>query len=79
MTSYAADIRPLFSDLDVQGMSRAFDLRSYDACKAHAQAMYDRVRGIGNLMPPLPPRGDGPWSQERIDLFGKWVAEGCPP
>src|ERR1700761_9156753 len=36
MTSYAADIRPMFSDLDVQGMSRAFDLRSYDACKAHA-------------------------------------------
>jgi hypothetical protein len=30
-------------------------------------------------MPPPPPRGEGPWPQFRIDLFAKWVANGCPP
>jgi hypothetical protein len=80
MTSYATDIRPLFTDKDVEGMSWDFDLRSYDDCKGNAQSMYDRLRGIGGaIMPPPPPRGDGPWPQKQIDLFGKWVAEGCPP
>jgi hypothetical protein len=80
MTSYAADILPLFTDLDVKGMSWDFNLRSYDDVKAHAAAIGERIRGIGgSVMPPAPPRGDGPWPQERIELFGKWVAEGCPP
>jgi hypothetical protein len=30
-------------------------------------------------MPPPPPNGDGPWSQEKIDLFEAWVKEGCQP
>lgn len=80
MTSYATDIYPLFTDRDVQGMSWDFDLRSYDDVKANADAIFDRIRGIGGaVMPPPPPRGDGPWPQARIDLFGKWRAEGCPP
>jgi hypothetical protein len=80
MTSYAADIRPLFTERDIQGMSRAFDLASYDQVKAHAVAINDRIRGLGGaVMPPLPPKGDGPWSQAYIDLFGEWLAEGCPP
>jgi len=80
MTSYAADIRPLFTDRDIQGMSRAFDLADYDQVRAHAAAINDRIRGVGGaLMPPVPPRGEGPWPQTHIDLFGKWVAEGCPP
>ena len=80
MTSYATDIYPLFTDRDVQGMRWDFDLRSYADVKAHAAAIHDRIRGIGGaVMPPPPPRGDGPWPQSRIDLFGAWVAEGCPP
>jgi hypothetical protein len=79
MTSFAVDIRPLFTDRDVQGMSRAFDLTSYDAVKAHAGAISDRLRGIGGaLMPPVPPRGEGPWPEAHIALFDRWVAEGCP-
>jgi hypothetical protein len=79
-TSYEADIRPLFADLDIRAMSKAFNLGSYDDVKAHAAVIYDRIRGIGGaLMPPPPPRGEGPWSQARVELFARWVADGCPP
>lgn len=80
ITSYAADIRPLFTDRDIQGMIKAFNLASYDDVKAHAAAIYDRIRGIGGaVMPPPPPRGEGAWPQSSIDLFAQWVADGCKP
>jgi hypothetical protein len=79
-TSYAADIRPLFTDRDIEGMRKGFNLDSYDEVKAHAAAIYDRIRGMGGaLMPPPPPRGEGPWPQTRIELFAKWMADGCQP
>jgi hypothetical protein len=79
-TSFEADIRPLFTDRDIQGMIKAFNLASYDDVKANAPGIYDRIRGIGGaVMPPPPPRGEGPWPQARIDLFAKWVADGCKP
>ena len=57
LTSFETDIRPLFTERDIQGMSKAFNLASYDEVKAHAVAIYDRIRGIGgNVMPPPPPR-----------------------
>ncbi len=78
---YKADIRPLFTDLDIRAMSKAFNLASYDDVKAHAAAIYDRIRGLGGNteMPPPPPRGDGPWSQDRIELFAWWMADGNQP
>jgi hypothetical protein len=79
-TSFQADVRPLFTELDIHAMSKAFDLASYDDVRKHAAAIHDRIRGIGGaVMPPPAPRGDGPWSQSRIDLFAKWVADGYPP
>jgi hypothetical protein len=80
MTSYAKDIYPLFTDKDVRGMSKFFDLRSFGDVKARSEQISDRIRGIGgSVMPPPPPNGDGPWSQEMIDLFEAWVKEGCQP
>jgi hypothetical protein len=80
LTSFAADIRPLFTDGDVKAMSKAFNLASYDDVRTRAAAIYDRIRGIGGaVMPPPPPRGEGPWAQSRIELFAKWLADGCPP
>ena len=71
-TSFQADIRPLFTERDIEGMKKGFNLASYDEVKAHAAAIYDRIRGIGGaLMPPPPPRGEGPWPQSRIELFAK--------
>jgi len=68
------------NELDIKGMSRAFDLTDYKAVKAHAQAIHDRIRVIGGaVMPPPPPVGDGPWPQSNIDLFERWVSDDCPP
>ena len=79
LTSFQADIRPLFTQRDIDGMKKGFNLESYDEVKTHAP-IYDRIRGIGGaLMPPPPPRGEGPWPQSRIDLFAKWMADGYQP
>jgi hypothetical protein len=80
LTSFQTDIRPLFTDRDIRAMSKAFDLGSYDDVKVHAASIYDRIRGIGGaVMPPPPPRGEGPWPQSRIELFGKWISDGYQP
>ena len=80
LTSFHADIRPLFTERDIQGMIKGFNLASYDDVKAHAAAIYDRIRGIGGaVMPPPPPRGEGPWPQARIELFAKWMSDGYQP
>ena len=78
--SFESDIRPLFTERDIEGMRKGFNLASYDEVKAHAAAIYDRIRGIGGaIMPPPPPRGEGPWPQSRIELFAKWMADGLQP
>jgi hypothetical protein len=52
-TSFKMDVLPLFTERDIKGMSRAFDLTDYKAVKAHAEAIRDRIRGIGgSVMPP---------------------------
>ena len=80
LTSLQADIRPLFTDRDIRAMSKAFDLGSYNDVKTHASVIYDRIRGIGGaVMPPPPPKGQGPWPQARIQLFAKWMADGYQP
>jgi hypothetical protein len=80
LTSYQQDIRPLFTDLDIRSMSKAFNLASYDDVKTHAAIIYDRIRAIGgSVMPPPPPRGEGPWPQANIELFAKWMADGYQP
>ena len=80
LTSFQADIRPLFTQRDIEGMKKGFNLASYDEVKAHAAAIYDRIRGIGGaVMPPPPPRGEGPWPQARIELFAKWMTDGYQP
>jgi hypothetical protein len=80
LKSFQADIRPLFTQRDIDGMKKGFNLASYDEVKAHAAAIYNRIRGIGGaLMPPPPPRGEGPWPQSSIELFAKWMADGYQP
>ena len=79
-TSFQTDIRPLFAERDIRGMSKAFNLGSYDDVKKHSAAIYDRIRKMGGKVMPLPPpMGEGPWPQSRIELFAKWMADGFPP
>jgi hypothetical protein len=80
LTSFQTDIRPLFTERDIRAMSKAFDLGKYDDVKANAAIIYDRIRGIGGaVMPPPPPKGEGPWPQSRIELFAKWISDGYQP
>jgi hypothetical protein len=71
--SFAADIRPLFSDQDVSCMKpRGVELAdSQWMCDpAHAQRVYDSVRT--GFMPP----GES-WPPERVATFKQWMDEGC--
>jgi hypothetical protein len=68
---YERDIRPLFREKDVSSMSMAFDLASYDDVRANA----DRI--LAKLSDGSMPC-DGPWPQERVELFRSWVDAGCP-
>jgi hypothetical protein len=79
-TSFATDILPLFTPLDIKNMAWFCDLTKYDDVKANAPEIYDRLRGIGGAVMPPPPNkgGDGPWSAENIALFGSWIDAGYP-
>jgi hypothetical protein len=69
--TYEADIRPLFRDRDVQSMSFAFDLASYDDVRANAEAIYERL-ATGSM--PC----DGAWPSEEIERFRAWIDAGSP-
>jgi hypothetical protein len=68
---YERDIRPLFREKDVTSMSKAFNLASYNDVRANADEILARV--ANGSMPC-----DGPWPQERVELFRSWVDAGCP-
>ena len=71
MTTYAADIKPLFRDRDRGAMRSHFDLWSYDDVVANKDAILASV--AAGKMPC-----DGAWPAERVELFRSWVAEGAP-
>ena len=75
-TSYQSDIRPLFTDRDIQGMSKAFNLASYDDVKAHAAAIYDRIRGIGSVTVVHGNIGTSPSQRNRDCGAGKMRHDG---
>jgi hypothetical protein len=73
--SFADDIRPLFTQIDIDHMSFFCDLSSYDDVKANAQEILARLRGQGGRVMPPPPRG--PWATDKIALFQAWIDGGC--
>jgi hypothetical protein len=79
--SFANDIRPLFTSVDVDHMSAFFDLSNYDDVKNNAQQILQRLKAVGgSVMPPPPAKGgNGPWSAEKIALFGSWINGGFQP
>lgn len=72
MISFAKDIQPLFRDKDVEAMSAAFDLSDYGDVKDNAPAIY---KTVANGSMPC----DGPWPQETVALFKRWMDEGMQP
>jgi hypothetical protein len=78
---FAADIKPLFTQIDIDHMSWYCDLSQYDDVKTHAQAILRRLKAQGGpVMPPPPAKGgDGPWSADKIALFQSWIDGGYQP
>jgi hypothetical protein len=64
-------VKPLFRRRDRRSMQFAFDLWSHDDVRQHAQAILDRL--AAGTMPC-----DGPWPQEKTDVFRRWVDAGKP-
>jgi hypothetical protein len=71
LASFEADIRPLFRPQDVEEMSWAFDLSSYEDVRANAEAIYQRL--ADGSMPC-----DGPWDDAQVQRFREWIDAGAP-
>jgi len=77
--SFAQDIRPLFTDMDVSHMRRflvKLDDFDYMRKPRHAQHVLNRVSSGS-----MPPRrsGEPAWSPETVQLFRDWIADGYQP
>jgi hypothetical protein len=69
---FEADIRVLFRPEDVDEMSWAFDLSSYEDVKANAERIYEKL--ADGSMPC-----DAPWDDEQVQGFRAWIDAGSPP
>ncbi|MFZ0573758.1 MAG: hypothetical protein WA304_06095 [Candidatus Cybelea sp.] len=74
--SFAKDIRPMFTDIDVAHMKIAgIDLSDRNEVMMHADAIYQTVST--GAMPP-PSSGEAPWTADMCDRFKRWQAADCP-
>lgn len=69
--TFTTHIKGFFRARDRSSMRFAFDLALYADVSTHAEAILERVRN--GSMPC-----DGPWPQDRVEAFARWVAEGKP-
>ena len=73
--SFAAKIKPLFTSTDVAHMkARHWYLHDYNFMKIPANAAAVKAQVEMHLMPP-----GAPWTQTKINLFKKWIADGYRP
>lgn len=74
--SFAKDIRPMFTDVDVNHM-KAFgmDLSSRDDVEKHAKNILGAVSS--GMMPP--PAENRRWSKEMCATFEQWMQGGYAP
>jgi hypothetical protein len=68
---FERDIRPLFRDKDIQSMSSAFDLSSYEDVRDNAEKILGAVAAGSTPC-------DGAWPAEQVELFRGWVDAGRP-
>ncbi len=74
---FSQDIRPLFTDMDVEHMKLAgIDLSDRDSVAAHADAIY---RTVANGSMPPSSSGEPRWSEAACEAFKRWQTQGCPP
>jgi hypothetical protein len=74
--SFARDIRPMFTDEDVEHMKQfGMDLSKREDVAAHADNIYKQVSTGG-----MPPPGSGTaWTQDMCLTLKAWQEQGCPP
>jgi len=71
VTSFAADIAPLFRDQDVAAMLFKFDLHDYDEVRENADGILETVEA--GSMPC-----DESWPEDRVATLRAWIAEDFP-
>jgi NADPH-dependent 2,4-dienoyl-CoA reductase/sulfur reductase-like enzyme len=69
--SFEEDIRPLFREKDIEEMKEIadFDLSDYEAVRENAESIHARLDD--GTMPC-----DGPWPDEDIETFRRWIDQG---
>ena len=75
--SFAQDIRPLFTDMDIAHMKAAcvlLDDFEYMRDPAHSQKVLDAMST--GAMPPQS-SGEPSWPPDSVQLFRDWMAAGC--
>lgn len=77
-TSFEADVRPKFTEEDVEHMNDqvGLDLDDYATVRDNADLILTRLRDAENPMPPEP---RGPWPAEWITCFEQWISNGKLP
>ncbi|HXW51084.1 MAG TPA: hypothetical protein VEJ41_03760 [Candidatus Acidoferrales bacterium] len=75
--SFERDIRPMFTDMDVEHMEAyGMDLSKRDEVAQHAVGIYAAVKE--KTMPPANV-GEPQWTDEMCAKFKEWQNQGCPP
>ena len=69
--TFERNILPLFRPEDIEEMSFAFDLSSYEDVRQYAEEIHARL--AEGTMPC-----DGAWSAEDIERFRLWIDAGMP-
>lgn len=74
--SFSKDIRPLFTDTDVDHMKRlGMDLSSRDGVADNAENILSVVTS-GEMPPASENRA---WTKDMCGTFERWMKQGCPP
>jgi hypothetical protein len=74
--SFARDIRPLFTSMDVAHMKKSMDLSDRDSVFQHGDAIYKSV--ASGHMPPAS-CGESRWTQDMCAKFKRWQEQGGEP
>lgn len=76
--SFENHIRQMFRVIDVESMRNMFDLSDYATVSQFSQEILWCLKGEGgrDVMPPV--SEGGPWPEEWIALFERWIEEGHP-
>jgi hypothetical protein len=74
--SFARDIRPMFTNMDVAHMKKAMDLSDRDSVFQHAEAIYKTVSE--GSMPPTS-SGEPRWTSDMCAKFKQWQEQGGQP